>query len=81
METVSIHITNPQSRTLEKIIDVLNSGGVVLLPGDTSYFLAIKMGKKNALEKLNRIKQTKKRKFYSVEFSSAFFFPIFIARK
>lgn len=68
METVSIHITNPQSRTLEKIIDVLNSGGVVLLPGDTSYFLAIKMGKKNALEKLNRIKQTKKRKFYSVVF-------------
>ncbi|HQB10834.1 MAG TPA: Sua5/YciO/YrdC/YwlC family protein, partial [bacterium] len=68
MEKVSIHLQNPQTKTLETIIAVLNEGGVVLLPGDTSYFLAIKMGKKNALEKLNRIKQTKKRKYYSVVF-------------
>jgi tRNA threonylcarbamoyl adenosine modification protein (Sua5/YciO/YrdC/YwlC family) len=68
MEKIPIHLQNPQTKTLEKIITVLNDGGVVLLPGDTSYFLAIKMGKKNALEKLNRIKQTKKRKYYSVVF-------------
>lgn len=68
METVHVHIKNPQPRILEKITDVINGGGVVLLPGDTSYFLAVKIGKKNALEKLNLIKQTKKRKFYSVVF-------------
>lgn len=68
METVAIHLQNPQTRVLEKIITVLNSGGVVLLPGDTSYFLAVKIGKKSALETLNKIKQTKKRKFFSVVF-------------
>lgn len=68
METVTVHLKNPQLRTIEKTISVLNSGGVVLLPGDTSYFLAVKIGKKGALEKLNLIKQTKKRKFYSVVF-------------
>ena len=47
---------------------MLESGGVVLIPGDTSYLLAVKIGKKNALEKLNRIKQSKKRKFYSLIF-------------
>jgi len=38
MEKVSIHLQNPQTKTLETIIAVLNEGGVVLLPGDTSYF-------------------------------------------
>ncbi len=68
MEKVVIHPENPQTRIIEKAVKVLQNGGVVLLPGDTSYFLAIKIGKKSALEKLNRIKQTKKRKYYSLLF-------------
>ena len=47
---------------------MLENGGVVLIPGDTSYLLAVKIGKKSALDKLNRIKQSKKRKFYSLIF-------------
>lgn len=68
MEKVRIHILNPQKRSMDAILDVLNRGGIVLLPGDTSYLLAIKIGKKNALEKLDRLKQSVKRKFYSVMF-------------
>ena len=68
MERIKVHTDNPERRAVEKAVDVLESGGVVLLPGDTSYLLAVKIGKKGALEKLNRIKQTKKRKFYSLIF-------------
>jgi len=68
MERIEVHLENPQKRTIDKAVNVLNSGGVVLLPGDTAYFLAIGIGKKNALEKLNKIKQNKKRKYYSVVF-------------
>lgn len=68
MERITVHLENPQQRTIEKTVEVLKSGGVVLLPGDTAYFLAIGIGKKGALEKLNRIKQNKKRKHYSVVF-------------
>ena len=68
MERLTIHPDNPQPRVVEKTAKVLESGGVVLIPGDTSYFLAIKIGKKGALETLNRIKQTKKRKYYSLLF-------------
>jgi len=68
MERVVVHPDNPHLRIVEKAVKVLESGGVVLIPGDTSYFLAIKIGKKGALEKLNRIKQTKKRKYYSLLF-------------
>lgn len=68
MERITVHLDNPQKRVIEQTVEVLNRGGVVLLPGDTAYFLAIGIGKKNALEKLNRIKQNKKRKYYSVVF-------------
>ena len=68
MERIKIHLDNPEKRAVDKAVSVLESGGVVLLPGDTSYLLAVKIGKKNALDKLNRIKQTKKRKFYSLVF-------------
>ena len=68
MERISVHLNNPERRAVDKAVNVLESGGVVLVPGDTSYLLAVKIGKKNALEKLNRIKQSKKRKFYSLIF-------------
>ncbi len=68
MEKIKVHLANPQKRTISKIIETLNKKGLVLLPGDTSYFIATKIGCKQALEKLNRIKQTSKRKFYSIMF-------------
>ena len=68
MERISVHLNNPEKRAVDKAAAVLENGGVVLIPGDTSYLLAVKIGKKSALEKLNRIKQSKKRKFYSLIF-------------
>ncbi len=68
MERISVHLNNPERRAVDKAVNVLESGGVVLVPGDTSYLLAVKIGKKSALDKLNRIKQSKKRKFYSLIF-------------
>ncbi len=67
MERVTVHTLNPHKRSLELIAAVLEKGGVALLPGDTSYLLAARIGRKNAIEKLNRIKERKK-KFYSVMF-------------
>ena len=68
MERIKVHIDNPEKRAVDKAVSVIESGGIALLPGDTSYLLAAKIGKKSALEKLNRIKQTKKQKFYSIIF-------------
>ena len=68
MERIKVHTENPEKRVIDKVVSVIESGGVALIPGDTSYILAVKIGKKGALEKLNRIRQTKKRKFYSLVF-------------
>ncbi len=66
MDTVNVHMTTPQKRVVTKVIDTLERDGVVLIPGDTSYLLAVRIGSKKALEKLDRIKKNKKRKFYSI---------------
>jgi len=66
MEKIYIHLENPQRRSIDKITEVLEKNGVVLLPGDTSYLLAAKIGSRQALEKLDKIKVSRKRKFYSI---------------
>ncbi len=66
MEHLKIHRDNPPVRAVSRCADTVNRGGVVLIPGDTSYLLAVKVGNKGALERLNRIKGRQKRKYYSV---------------
>ncbi len=66
MRKIYIHIDNPQKRNVEMIAESILNGNVVLIPGDTSYLFAIKIGDKSALEKLYLIKKDKKRKFYSI---------------
>ncbi|HNT27904.1 MAG TPA: L-threonylcarbamoyladenylate synthase [bacterium] len=67
MQRIPVHPRTPHKRTVETVADALGSGGVALIPGDTSYLLAVRIGKKSAIEKLGRIKDRKK-KFYSVMF-------------
>lgn len=66
MRKIYIRTDNPQKRNVEMIANSILDGNVVLIPGDTSYMFAIKIGDKNALEKLHFIKKDKKRKFYSI---------------
>ncbi len=68
MEKIEVYLQTPHKRATAKIIETLENDGIVLLPGDTSYLLAIKIGSKTALDKLNQLKQNKKKKFYSVMF-------------
>lgn len=67
MQRIPVHPRTPHKRTIETVADALGAGGVALIPGDTSYLLAVRIGKKGAIEKLGRIKERKK-KFYSVMF-------------
>lgn len=67
MQRIPVHPRTPHKRTVEAVAVSLESGGVALIPGDTSYLLAVRIGKKSAIEKLDRIKERKK-KFYSVMF-------------
>jgi tRNA threonylcarbamoyl adenosine modification protein (Sua5/YciO/YrdC/YwlC family) len=52
---LSLHPQNPNLRDLKKVVELLNNEGVVIVPTDTIYAMACKLGSKKAIEKMVRI--------------------------
>lgn len=57
---LSIHPDNPQSRFIKQVCNVLQDGGVVVLPTDSSYALCCMLDQKKAMEQIARIRQVDK---------------------
>ncbi len=55
-----IHPDNPQPRLIDQAVDCLNDGGVIVYPTDSCYALACRIGDKEALERIRRIRQLDK---------------------
>lgn len=53
---LSIHPVNPQGRHLKRAAECLADGGVIVYPTDTVYGLGCDITKKNAVERIVRIK-------------------------
>ena len=53
---LSIHPVNPQNRLIEKVVDILNDGGVIIYPTDTIYGLGCDIFQPKAVERICRIK-------------------------
>ncbi len=52
-----IHPENPQRRLIHQVVDILNKGGVITLPTDSSYSFACHIGDKKALDRIRQIRQ------------------------
>ncbi len=52
-----VHPQNPQPRLLKQAAALLQAGGVVAVPTDSSYALVCRLDDKNAAEQLRRIRQ------------------------
>jgi tRNA threonylcarbamoyl adenosine modification protein (Sua5/YciO/YrdC/YwlC family) len=57
---------NPDDRVLVKADKILNSGGLICFPTDTSWILAASAGSKNGIEKLYKVKKEGKEKHFSL---------------
>lgn len=55
-ELIKIHPDNPELRKIEKVVDVLRKGGVVIYPTDTIYGLGCDIFNQEAVERICRIK-------------------------
>ncbi len=55
-EVLHIHPQNPQPRLIAKVAEVLDKGGVIAHPTDTTYALGVHLLNKQGVEKLYRIK-------------------------
>ncbi|HWV10571.1 MAG TPA: L-threonylcarbamoyladenylate synthase [Pseudomonas sp.] len=52
-----VHPENPQPRLIKQAVEIIRSGGVVIYPTDSSYALGCRLGEKNAVERIRRLRQ------------------------
>ena len=57
MSFVEIHPENPQTRLVDRVVDVLNSGGLVAIPTDSGYALACVLGNKSGIDRIRVIRR------------------------
>jgi tRNA threonylcarbamoyl adenosine modification protein (Sua5/YciO/YrdC/YwlC family) len=65
MEYYELHPDNPQKRYINKAVEVLKKGGVIIYPTDTVYGIGCDIFNKAALEKIFSIKNDSKNKLFS----------------
>jgi len=51
-----IHPENPQARLIKQAVEIIRNGGVVIYPTDSSYAIGCKIGDKNAVERVRRLR-------------------------
>ncbi len=55
-ELLKIHPENPEQRKIDKVVEVLRAGGVIIYPTDTVYGIGCDIHNKDAVERVARIK-------------------------
>lgn len=52
-----IHPDDPQQRLIDKAVEIINGGGVIVYPTDSGYALGCHIGDKTAMERIRTIRQ------------------------
>jgi tRNA threonylcarbamoyl adenosine modification protein (Sua5/YciO/YrdC/YwlC family) len=65
-DRLELHPTTPQARFLRQAAECLREGGVIAYPTDSCYALGCAIGAKEAMERIQQIRQTGKRHFFTV---------------
>jgi tRNA threonylcarbamoyl adenosine modification protein (Sua5/YciO/YrdC/YwlC family) len=65
-ERLELHPDNPQPRMLRAAADCLRRGGVIAYPTDSCYALGCALGAKDAMERIQAVRQTRKGHFFTV---------------
>lgn len=52
-----IHPDNPQQRLIDKAVEIINRGGVIVYPTDSGYALGCHIGDKAAMERIRNIRK------------------------
>ncbi len=56
-EFFSIHPVNPQDRLISQAVDIIRQGGIIVYPTDSAYALGCRLGDKEAVTRIRRIRQ------------------------
>lgn len=55
-----IHPDNPQKRLVQQAVEIVNQGGVIVYPTDSSYAIGCHLGDKKAMDRIRMIRQLDK---------------------
>ncbi len=58
---LEIHPVNPQNRLIKKVADIVRSGGIIVMPTDSSYALVCRLDDKAAVDRIRQIRQIDER--------------------
>ena len=62
----SIHPDNPQQRLISQAVEIIRKGGVVAYPTDTTYALGCRIGDKQPLERIRRLRRLDEKHLYTM---------------
>jgi tRNA threonylcarbamoyl adenosine modification protein (Sua5/YciO/YrdC/YwlC family) len=62
---LQINQQNPQSRLISQVVEILNRGGVIAYPTDTTYGIGCSIFNKRGLERIYQLKRREKKKPFS----------------
>lgn len=62
----AIHPTHPQKRLVLQAVEIMRKGGVVVYPTDSSYAIGCHIGDKDAMERIQRIRQLDDKHFFTL---------------
>ncbi|NGP54593.1 threonylcarbamoyl-AMP synthase [Thioalkalivibrio sp. XN8] len=65
-DLIEIHPQNPQARLVREVADMIESGGIVAYPTDSSYAFGWAMGNKSAQERIRRLKHLDKHHHFTL---------------
>ena len=63
---LEIDPTYPKSRSLEKVVRVIQDGGVIVYPTDSVYALGCKLSTKSALNRIRRIRKLSEKHQFTI---------------
>lgn len=61
-----IHPDNPQLRLIRQAVDIINNGGVIVYPTDSSYAIACQIDNKAAIDRIRRIRQVSDKHLFTL---------------
>jgi tRNA threonylcarbamoyl adenosine modification protein (Sua5/YciO/YrdC/YwlC family) len=62
---LQINAQNPQPRLISQVVDILNRGGVIAYPTDTTYGIGCSIFNKRGIDRIYHLKQREKKKPFS----------------
>jgi len=66
VKIISISPQNPQKRLILRVVEALETGGIIAYPTDSGYALGCKMGNKKGMERIRKIRKLSKHHHFTL---------------